>query len=156
MIPTVGNWTETVGSLGVLVSADAYSGNGAGAYIANSALNPANWTRSYSRSGYIDPLPPRANLAILPNATVTRILFDTSNSSNLTATGVEYASDAAAARQTVSVKKEVILAGGTVGSPAVLMHSGVGPSDVLTAAGVDVLLDLPGVGQHLQDHVVCA
>ena len=154
MIPTVGNWTQTLANIGVLVSEDGYSGNGAGAYVANSAINPANWTRSYSRSGYIDPLPPRSNLAILPNATVTRIIFDTSNPSNLTATGVEWANSAAGARQTVSVRKEVILTGGTVGSPHVLMHSGVGPSDVLTAAGADVLLDLPGVGQHLQDHIV--
>lgn len=47
----------------------------------------------------------------------------------------------------------MILAGGAIGSSHVLMHSGVGPSDVLKAAGVDVTLDLPGVGQHVQDHV---
>ena len=154
MIPTVGNWTQTLANIGVHVSDDGYDGDGQGAYIANSAINPTNWTRSYSRSAYIDPLPPRSNLAILPNATVTRIIVDTSNSSSIVATGVEYASDAAAARQTVTVKKEVILAGGTVGSPHVLMHSGVGPSDVLTAAGVEVVHELPGVGQHLQDHFV--
>ena len=104
MIPTVGIWTETVGSLGVLVSADAYSGNGAGAYIANSALNPANWTRSYSRSAYIDPLPPRPNLSILPNATVTKIIFSNTTSTNgLVATGIEFAASATAAtRRAVS------------------------------------------------------
>lgn len=54
----------------------------------------------------------------------------------------------------MTVNKEVILAGGAIGSPHVLMHSGIGPKDVLTAAGVDVVLELPGVGQHLQDHIV--
>ncbi|OBZ73613.1 Pyranose dehydrogenase 1 [Grifola frondosa] len=73
--------------------------------------------------------------------------------SNLTATAVEYASSSGAARQTVNVNKEVILAGGSIGSPHVLLLSGVGPTDVLQAAGVPVQVALPGVGQHLQDHI---
>ncbi|KAI0637465.1 GMC oxidoreductase [Trametes polyzona] len=153
MVPIVGNWTTTLADIGVAVANDAYGGEGWGAFIASSSINPSNWTRSYSRSAYIDPLPPRTNLAVLPNATVTRILFDNSNKNNLTATGVEWAASANADRQTVKVNKEVILAGGTIGSPHVLMLSGVGPADVLKSAGVDVKLDLPGVGQHVQDHI---
>ncbi|KAI0751915.1 GMC oxidoreductase [Daedaleopsis nitida] len=155
-LPVVGQWTETLANIGVEVQADAYGGTGWGAFVASSSINPSNWTRSYSRSAYIDPLPPRSNLNILPNATVTRIIFDTSNATNLTATGVEWASSKDAAKKTVKVRKEVILAGGAVGTPHVLMHSGVGPSDVLKAAGVDVVLDLPGVGQHVQDHISTA
>lgn len=153
-LPVVGDWTQTLGNIGVEVNDDAYNGEGWGAFIATSSINPSNWTRSYARTAYIDPLPPRSNLDVLPNATVTRIIFDTSNSNNLTATGVEWASSANAPKQTVSVRKEVIVAGGAVGSPHVLMLSGVGPRDVLQAAGVDVNVDLPGVGQHLQDHIV--
>ena len=69
---------------------------------------------------------------------------------------MEYASNAAAAKTTVMVKvnKEVILTGGALGSPKILMHSGVGPKDILDAASVPVKLELPGVGQNLQDHVV--
>jgi choline dehydrogenase-like flavoprotein len=67
---------------------------------------------------------------------------------------VEYSPDGGATKLTVNVNKEVILAGGTVGSPAVLLYSGVGPKDVLDAAGVDVVSELPGVGHHLQDHLV--
>ncbi|KAI1796681.1 GMC oxidoreductase [Ganoderma leucocontextum] len=156
MLPVVGNWTTALANIGVDVSQDAYNGDAWGAYVASSSINPSNWTRSYARSAYIDPLAPRSNLAILPNATVTRIIFDTSNAKNLTATGVEWASADGASKQTINVKKEVILAGGTVGSPQVLQLSGVGPSDVLKAAGVDTLLDLPGVGQHLQDHLSTA
>jgi choline dehydrogenase-like flavoprotein len=58
------------------------------------------------------------------------------------------------ARNSVRVNKEVILAGGAIGSPTILMQSGVGPKNILQAAGVQVALNLPGVGQHLQDHVV--
>ena len=120
----VGNWSSTLASLGISTSQDAYGGENWGSYVATLSINPANWTRSYSRAGYIDPLPPRSNLAILPNATVTRLIFNTSNANNLTATSVEYAASASAARQTITVNKEVVLAGGSIGSPQVLMLSG--------------------------------
>ena len=105
MVPLVGNWTTTLADIGVAISDDAYGGEGWGAFIATSSINPSNWTRSYSRSAYIDPLPPRPNLAVLPNATVTRLIFDTSNKNNLTATGVEWAASANADRQTGKVNK---------------------------------------------------
>lgn len=153
-LPITGNWSKTLQAANLPISSDPYGGDNWGGFIALSAINPSNFTRSYARSAYIDPLPPRANLDVLPNATVTRVIFDTSNSSAIKATSVEFAASSSAARQTVTVNKEVILAGGAIGSPHVLMHSGIGPKDVLTAAGVDVVLELPGVGQHLQDHIV--
>ena len=69
MVPTVGNWTQAFVNNGIEAAADANGGDGWGAFIAPSAINAANWTRSYSRSAYIDPLPPRSNLAILTNGT---------------------------------------------------------------------------------------
>ncbi|KIY44082.1 GMC oxidoreductase [Fistulina hepatica ATCC 64428] len=152
----VGNWTKGTSAIGIHSQPMEPSGEPMGGFVATSSINPANWTRSYARSAYIDPLPPRSNLAILPNATVTRIVFDTSDSSNLTATGVEFASSSSASTTTVNVTREVILCGGAIGSPQVLMVSGVGPSDVLEAADVTVLNSLPGVGQHLQDHLSTA
>lgn len=148
------DWLVTLNSVGVPDSEDAAGGSTDGAYTTTSFINPTNWTRSYSKSAYIDPLPPRDNLAILANATVTRIIFDSSNSNNLTATGVEFASNRDATKRTVKVSKEVILAGGAVGSPHVLLVSGVGPKDTLEAAGVPVLHELNGVGQHMADHLV--
>lgn len=61
----------------------------------------------------------------------------------------------AVGRTSVKVQREVVLAGGVMGSPKILLDSGVGPKDVLEAAGVEVMMELPGVGQNLQDHVVC-
>ena len=157
ILPVVGNWTTTLSDIGIPFSADANGGDGWGGFIATSTINPANWTRSYSRSAYIDPLPPRANLAILANATVTRLVFAAnSTQGNLTVSSVEFAASRTAQRQTVSVTKEVILAGGAIGSPQVLMLSGVGPKDVLDAVNIAVNVELPGVGQHLQDHIVSA
>ncbi|KAL5492939.1 hypothetical protein ACEPAI_4387 [Sanghuangporus weigelae] len=152
-VPIVAQWAPTLGAAGIPLNSDPYSGLNAGAFIALSTVDPTNHTRSYARSAYIDPLPPRSNLAILANAMVTNIGWSTSDSSNITATGVTYQLAGSTTTRTISVNREVILAGGAVGSPHVLMLSGVGPSDMLSAAGVNVVLDLPGVGQHLQDHI---
>lgn len=150
MLPVTANWIPTLQNLGVAFNSDPSGGQAWGAFIATSAINPANWTRSYSRAAYIDPLPPRDNLHILPKATVTKILFD----SNFTATGVQFARVRGGPVTTINVRKEVILAAGAIGSPNILMQSGIGPKDVLTAANVDVKMDVPGIGTHLQDHIV--
>lgn len=145
MLPVVQNWIPTLENIGIPESPDPSGGQNWGGFIATSAINPTNWTRSHSRAAYIDPLPPRSNLDILPLATVTRIIFDpNSPAGNLTATGVEFAITQGGTRTTIKVGKEVILAGGAIGSPNILMQSGVGPADVLKAAGVNVLLDIPG------------
>jgi choline dehydrogenase-like flavoprotein len=81
----------------------------------------------------------RPNLTIRGDVTIDRVLFD-----GTTATGV------AAADGTVYRGREVILSGGTYGSPAILLRSGIGPADELTALGIGVVVDLP-VGRRLQD-----
>ena len=158
ILDIVGLWTATLDWIGIPRSPDANGGFGAGAFIATSAINPANWTRSYSRSAYIDPLPSRPNLDILPNATVTRIIFSGNTTLSdgtvaLNASAVEWAVNVNSPRKQVKVNKEVIVCGGAIGSPSLLMHSGIGPKDVLIKAGVAVQYHLPGVGQHLQDHI---
>jgi choline dehydrogenase len=81
----------------------------------------------------------RPNLTIRGDVTIDRVLFDAT-----TAAGV------LAADGTVYRAREVILSGGTYGSPAILLRSGIGPADELTTLGIDVVADLP-VGQRLQD-----
>jgi choline dehydrogenase len=158
MINIVGNWTSSLQAVGVPELINPNGGLTLGGFITPSSINPSNWTRSYSRSAYIDPLPPRSNLHILPEATVVRLDISnkTDSAGNLYVTSVEYASNSSAPRKTIKVNKEVILTGGALGSPMILMHSGVGPKDVLDAASVPVRLELPGVGQNLQDHMVSA
>lgn len=142
-------------NMGIANSSEMYGGQNYGAEVSTSTINPTNWTRSYSRSGYFDPLPDNGNYDVLTDAYVTRILFDDSSpSDNLTASAVEYTLDGGNTTLSVQVNKEVILSSGTIGSPSVLLHSGVGPKDVLSDAGVELVSELPGVGQHLQDHFV--
>ncbi|KAG5643927.1 hypothetical protein DXG03_009335 [Asterophora parasitica] len=155
MFSVVGDWTPSLEAIGIESAADPAGGKNFGGFVSSLSINPSNWTRSYSKSAYIDPLPPRKNLDILVSATVTRIIFggDKNSAGDQVASGVEFATSATGTKKTVKVKKEVIVTGGALGSPNILMHSGVGPKDVLDAAGVNVVVDLPGVGQHLQDHL---
>ncbi|KAG5651440.1 hypothetical protein H0H81_008644 [Sphagnurus paluster] len=154
MLSVVGNWTPSLEAIGIATAADPANGKNFGGFVSAVSINPTNWTRAYSKSAYIDPLPPRSNLDILVSATVTRIIFNGNNTSgDQIASGVEFATSATGTKNTVKVNKEVIVTGGALGSPNVLMHSGVGPKDVLDAAGVPVVVNLPGVGQHLQDHL---
>ncbi|KAG6856311.1 hypothetical protein H0H87_005590 [Tephrocybe sp. NHM501043] len=154
MYNVIGDWTPSLESIGIPSATDPAGGQNTGGFVSALSINPANWTRSYSKSAFIDALPPRRNLDILVSATVTRIIFGDANSKGgKIATGVEFAASELGARTVVKVNKEVIVTGGALGSPKILMHSGVGPKDTLDAAGIPLVSELPGVGQHLQDHL---
>ena len=92
----------------------------------------------------------RDNLTIITGALVTRVLLEGEGDA-LTAAGVEYR-DGAGMSHTVLTTREVILSAGAIGSPHLLMLSGIGPRRVLEAADVTCKLDLPGVGKRLKDH----
>ena len=94
---------------------------------------------------YLHPASSRPNLTIKTNALVTNVEIV-----NGAATGVSYLHDGE--RHSDHVNAEVILAGGAINSPQLLMLSGVGPADHLTSVGIDVLVDSPGVGANLGDH----
>ncbi|KAH8832410.1 GMC oxidoreductase [Flagelloscypha sp. PMI_526] len=149
--PVITSWLSSLSNIGVPPCHDPASGDIQGGYISPVSLNAGNWSRSYARAAYIDPLPPRSNLDIITGQTVTRILFNTANPP--VATGVEYAAASGAEKKTVGVKKEVVMAAGVIGSPQILMTSGVGPKDIVQGASVTSVLDLAGVGHHLQDHI---
>ncbi|MGB7271229.1 MAG: choline dehydrogenase, partial [Albidovulum sp.] len=95
---------------------------------------------------YLDPARNRPNLSILTRAQVQHLVFDGTR-----ATGVAY-KDRHGNSATAHAQKEVILSAGAVGSPHILMLSGIGPAGHLQDMGIDVLHDLPGVGQNLNDH----
>ena len=95
---------------------------------------------------YLDPVRKRSNLTILTRALVHKITFDGTK-----AISVTYKNSDGILRS-AHVRKEVILSAGAVGSPQILMLSGVGPAGHLRDMGLDVLCDLPGVGQNLNDH----
>lgn len=93
----------------------------------------------------------RENLVILTHVHVTRVLLE-SSSAGTSATGVEYRK-ADGSTQAVFADKEVLLCAGAIGSPQLLMLSGVGPKAELEAVGVRCQVDSPHVGKHLKDHL---
>ena len=103
------------------------------------------WSTAY---GYLSLSRRRINLTIRDRVSAKRIIFDTSGNTPI-ATGVEVESDG----ETFVVEgKEIILSAGAIGSPQLLMLSGVGPKDHLDEFGINCILDSPGVGQNLSDH----
>jgi choline dehydrogenase len=94
---------------------------------------------------YLHPVASRPNLTVLTGALTTRVLVEGGR-----AVGVEYRRGGRV--RTARAAREVVLCGGAVNSPQLLMLSGIGPADHLREVGVDVVHDLPGVGAGLQDH----
>ncbi len=109
---------------------------GAGAYQVT-CHGGRRWSTA---DAYLRSAVDRPNLVVRTGAQVIRVLFDGTR-----ATGVAYLHDGAEA--TVRADSEVILSGGVVNSPQLLLLSGVGPTDQLRGLGVDVVADLPGVGE---------
>lgn len=97
--------------------------------------------------GYLRPAMRRRNLTVLSESQVTRILFDGTR-----AIGVEYRRGPATF--VILVRREVVLCGGAINSPQLLMLSGIGDSEELARHGVPVLHHAPEVGANLQDHLV--
>ena len=102
--------------------------------------------RSSTSNAYIKPAKNRSNLKILTNVLVQKVILE-----NKIATGVEYSINGNI--KALKANREVILCAGSIGSPQLLQLSGIGPKKVLDDAGVDVLHELPGVGENLQDHL---
>lgn len=105
--------------------------------------NGIRWSTSMA---YLEPIKSRKNLVVLTHTMTNKILLK-----NKIAIGVE------CERQNekfhVFANKKVILSAGAIGSPQLLQLSGIGPANILKAAGVDIKHDLPGVGDNLQDHL---
>lgn len=102
--------------------------------------------RVSSANAFIDPARSRPNLRVVTNASVQRILFDGTR-----ACGVEV--KCADATEVFHCRGEIVLSAGTMESPRLLQLSGIGPADVLTAAGVPILVDSPDVGRRMREHL---
>jgi len=105
-----------------------------------------NGRRCSTAAGYLKPVRKRANLEVRTGALSLRVLLQ-----NHRATGVEYRRHGL--RQRADAKHEVLLTGGAINSPQLLMLSGIGPAGMLERAGVKVRHALEGVGANLQDHL---
>ncbi|MBD9515174.1 choline dehydrogenase [Pseudomonas sp. PDM22] len=104
--------------------------------------------RASTARGYLDQARERPNLTIVTHALTDRILF-----SGKRAIGATYLHGDDNALKEVRARREVLVCSGAIASPQLLQRSGVGPSALLRDLGIEVVHDLPGVGQNLQDHL---
>ena len=111
-------------------------------------MNNPNGIRMSTSLSYIDPNRHRLNLTIRGNVLVRRLLFDGNR-----AVGVE----AESGGEIFNIEADqIVLSAGAIASPHILMLSGVGPAEHLTANGIEVVKNIPGVGQNLRDHPLVA
>ncbi|MGO4115391.1 GMC family oxidoreductase [Rhizobium ruizarguesonis] len=109
-------------------------------------LTQRNRRRSSASLAYLSPIKDRKNLMVRTGARVARIIVEGAR-----ATGVEIVTSHGL--EIVRAEREVLVSSGAIGSPKLLLQSGIGPADHLRSVGVKVLHDLPGVGGNLQDHL---
>lgn len=107
-----------------------------------------NGKRQSAASSFLSPIIDRKNLYVIKNAQVTKVLI---NDRGLTE-GIQFLLNGKKLKAKSNL--ETILSAGAIGSPHILLNSGIGPREHLKKIGVSVNNDLPGVGQNLQDHVV--
>lgn len=106
-----------------------------------------NGRRHSTAAAYLQPCLGRTNLTIRTETQVTRLLWEGTQ-----VVGLEYVGENGIER--AEVKQEVILSAGAINSPQLLMLSGVGAAEALKSLGIPIVVDLPGVGQNLQDHLI--
>jgi choline dehydrogenase-like flavoprotein len=114
--------------------------------IGYSQVMMRNGVRSSAASAYLAPVRGRANLQVLTQSLVRRIVIE-----NGRAAGVEF--ERGSQVQTIRARREVLLCSGTIASPQILMLSGIGDARKLTALGMNVAADRPAVGRNMQEHL---
>lgn len=138
-------WVEAAQEAGYSYNPDYNGKTQEGASVFQ--LTARNGRRCSAAVAYLNPVKSRGNLRI-----VTHALVDKINIQNGRATGVSYI-DRSGKRQTINAGREVILSGGAINSPQILMLSGLGDAAQLKDNGIEVIKNLPGVGKNLQDHL---
>ncbi|KAJ7020242.1 aryl-alcohol oxidase-like protein [Mycena alexandri] len=130
---------------------DLNSGNGLGFGWIQSTVG--NGVRSSASRAYLHPaLDSRTNIDLLLHTQVTRLI--STGAAGSTFTSVEVAQSAGATKFEFTATKEVILSAGSIGTPQILMLSGIGPKNELEALGIISRIDLPDVGANLQDQTI--
>jgi choline dehydrogenase len=142
--PVCHSFIETAESMGFPVTTDFNGSNpeGVGFY----QINTRKGWRASTANAFLHPALKRPNLELRTHAHATRILFEGKRACGIAyhRKGKEYQ---------VKARREVILAGGAINSPQLLMLSGIGDGDALKALGISPLIHAPSVGRNLQDHI---
>ena len=138
-------WAEAAEQAGIPRVRDFNGGNNEGSSYFQ--VNQRSGFRWNAAKAFLRPALGRPNFKLLTNAMVERVTLDGKRAS-----GIQYRLKGLGSAQ-AKARREVILSAGAVGSPQILQLSGIGPADVLKAAGVTVTHEMQGVGENLQDHL---
>ena len=143
-LPIAQAFITAAGQLGMPHNPDLVSPNpsGFGFY----QLTQKDARRSSTAQAYLKPIRGRTNLTVMLNTMTKRIVLEGKR-----ARGIAIADGAG--ETIITASREVIVSSGAIGSPKLLMLSGIGPRDHLSSVGIDTLHHAPGVGSNLQDHV---
>jgi choline dehydrogenase len=148
--PTLSNgaraFIAAANALGLPTNPDMNSGEIYG--VAPTQMNVGRAFRSSTARAYLEPAMAKSNLRVITGATVTRIVFERKR-----AVGVTLRRDDGTALR-VDARRRVVLCAGAIGSPQLLLASGIGPARDLCELGIPRVADSPGVGANLQDHFV--
>ncbi|KAK8050748.1 hypothetical protein PG994_012478 [Apiospora phragmitis] len=145
--PAGSNWWDATLSTGIKPAPDPMSGKNMGIFWVPNVRDAATNIRCGARTAHYDRVyQTRPNYHILTGMTVDKILFEGSH-----AAGVQYLPSEGGEVVVVRATKEVIVTAGALHSPGVLQRSGVGPRNILQPLGIDVVVDLPGVGTNFHD-----
>lgn len=142
--PLTRAWLKACQQVGMPFCGDFNSGDPAGCGLYQ--VTNRSGRRSSTANAYLHPVENRANLKVLTEAHVTRILFE-----GRRASGIELRRGGTLSM--ISAREEVIVTSGAIGTPYLLQKSGIGPAAWLKDGGVDVLQNAPEVGANLQDHL---
>jgi choline dehydrogenase len=145
--PLASIFVEACGQVGVPHVDDYNDGTGFGAFITQT--NQDGGWRCRTERAYLRPIRTRPNLKILTGSVVELIRIV-----DRRAVGVTY--NMGGERKDAKASCEVIVCAGALGSPALLMRSGIGPGEELRQHGIPIVHNLPGVGRNLQEHSACA
>ena len=145
-------WTDTWKGLQQWYTGDPLTGVNSGGYIAPAAIDPKAGTRCHAGTAYYAPAAGRSNLHVKTEALIEKVEFKVGSQNPVVATGVTFIL-ADGHRYTAKAKKEVILSAGAFASPAILERSGVGSKSFCEDLGIESVLDIPNVGENLQDHL---
>ncbi|EFQ35941.1 GMC oxidoreductase [Colletotrichum graminicola] len=141
--------TKAFSQMGIRLRKEGFQNGGLlGQAYAMFTIDAGSMLRSSSETSFLQSSLGNTKYYLYPLTNAKKIIFD----GNKTATGVQV--ESLGANFTLRARKEIIVSAGVIGSPQLLQVSGVGPSKILQSLDIPVVVDAPGVGQGMQDHIV--
>lgn len=146
-------WAETFKRKGYLMPDNPWADASVGAFSNLASVDPAKKERVHSARAYYDPVKHRENLKIVVGAYVNKIIF-ADGQARPKAVGIQYTHKGKT--KIANARKEIIIAAGALKSPGLLELSGIGNAGILKQNGIQLIKELSGVGENLQDHLLCS